>query len=139
MRFTEEELEAKLRENPALKIHQGNPLPRLASALESRENKYHARRTWSGLCQRTFDSKAEASRGEELALLEKAGTISDLRYQVPFTLSKSPKITITIDFSYLDEDGKRIFEDTKGILTRDSRTKLAWLEQSQGIKVILSK
>jgi len=139
MRFTKEELEAKLRENPDLKIHQGNPLPRLAAALENRKNKYHARRTWSGLCQRTFDSKAEASRGEELALLEKAGTISDLRYQVPFTLSKSPKITITIDFSYLDEDGKRIFEDTKGILTRDSRTKLAWLEQSQGIKVILSK
>ena len=102
-------------------------------------NKYGARRTWSNLCDRVFDSKAECIRGEELALLARAGEISDLRYQVKFLLSENPKVTITIDFSYIAE-GKRIFEDSKsGILTRDFRTKLAWLEQSQGIKVLLTK
>ena len=100
-------------------------------------NKYHARRTWSELCQRTFDSKKEAVRGEELHLLELGDEISDLRYQVRFVLSDKPRVTIKIDFAYL-EDGKRIFEDSKGVLTRDFRTKLAWLEQSQGVRVILS-
>ncbi len=101
-------------------------------------NKYGAKRTWSELCNRTFASKAEARRGEELALLERAGEISDLSYQVKFILSDKPRVTITIDFSYI-EMGEGIFEDTKGVLTRDFRTKLAWLEQSQGIKVLLSK
>lgn len=101
-------------------------------------NKYHAKRTFSTLCDRTFDSLAEAKRGEELRLLEMAGEIWDLRYQWKFILCKDPKVTITIDFTYL-EKGKRIFEDTKGVLTRDFRTKLAWLQQSQGIRVLLSK
>ena len=100
-------------------------------------NKYGARRTWSELCQRWFASKAEASRGEELRLLEMAGEITDLRYQVKFILSQSQKVSITVDFTYL-EKGKRIFEDTKGILTRDFRTKMAWLKQQQGIDIILS-
>lgn len=101
-------------------------------------NKYRAKRTWSELCQRWFDSKAEARRGEELYLLEKGGLISDLRYQVKFILSKEPKVSITIDFAYL-EDGQRVLEDTKGVLTRDFRTKLVWLQQSQGLKVVLTK
>ena len=99
-------------------------------------NKYNARRTFSALCNRTFDSRAECIRGEELCLLEKVGEISDLRYQVKFILSESPRISITLDFAYL-ENGQRIFEDVKGVLTRDFRTKLAWLKQSQGIKVKL--
>ena len=102
-------------------------------------NKYHAKRTWSELTQRFYDSRAECVRGEELALLERVGEISDLRYQVKFILSENPKVTITIDFSYI-EKGIRKFEDSKsGILTRDFRTKMAWLEQSQGIKVLLTK
>jgi len=101
-------------------------------------NKYHARRTYVELCGRTFDSKAESVRGEELAVLEHYGAISDLKYQVPFVLSTKPKVTITIDFSYI-ENGERVYEDVKGMLTRDSRTKLAWLEQLHGIKVNLVK
>ena len=111
-------------------------------------NKYHAVNTWSELTQRVFDSKAEARRGEELALLERGGVISDLQYQVKFVLCDKPKVTITIDFAYV-EDGTfgeyeipvkvRKYEDTKGVLTRDFRTKLAWLEQLHGIRVTLSK
>jgi len=100
--------------------------------------KYHSKRTWSNLCDRWFDSKAECRRGEDLALLERAGEISDLRYQVRFVLNENPKVSIAIDFTYL-ENGKRVFEDTKGVLTRDFRTKMAWLKEKHGIDVMLTK
>ena len=99
-------------------------------------NKYHAKRTYSELCGRFFSSQAEARRGEELALMERAGEIKGLRYQFPFVLSIKPKITITLDFVYV-EDGELIYEDVKGVLTRDSRTKLAWLKAKYNIVVKL--
>lgn len=118
--------------------------------------KYGSVRTWSELTQRFYASKAEAIRGEELKLLEMAGEISDLQFQVPFTLKGNPKISITIDFAYrlrlhsdlilqrANEDSKKIllygetiYEDVKGILTRDFRTKLAWLKEKYGVDVKL--
>ena len=92
------------------------------------------------MCGRFFDSKAEARRGEELHLLEMAGEITRLEYQVRYILSEKPKITITIDFRYKDLTGDRriIYEDTKGVLTRDFRTKLAWLKEKHGVDVLLS-
>ena len=107
-------------------------------AFRNRGNKYSARKTYSNLCGRIFDSKAEARRGEELALLEKAGEISDLQYQVPFQLCLKPNIKIKIDFAY-QQDGKQIFEDVKGLMTREARIKLAWLKQQQGIDVVITK
>ncbi|KKL07359.1 hypothetical protein LCGC14_2586830 [marine sediment metagenome] len=108
-------------------------------------NKYGARRTWSELCQREFASMKECRRAEELALLEKAGEITCLRFQVPYVLSVKPKVTITIDFSYIERMkgtelwcGQDKHEDSKGVLTRDTRTKLAWLKEKHGIDVILS-
>ena len=101
-------------------------------------NKYSAKKTYSELCGRMFDSKAEARRGEELELLQKAGEISDLQYQVQFLLCQKPNIKIKVDFAY-KENGVVAYEDTKGVLTREFRVKMAWLEQSQGIKVILTK
>ena len=99
-------------------------------------NKYGAKRTYSALCDREFASKWEARRGEELELLQRAGEISNLRYQVPFKLCLKPKITVTIDFCYY-EDGRTIYEDAKGMLTRDSRTKYAWLKEKYGVEVKL--
>ena len=98
-------------------------------------NKYNAKRTYSELCGRYFPSKLEARRGEELALLQQAGEIKDLEYQVVFTLNVKPKVSIKIDFVYTD-NGERIYEDTKGVLTRDFRTKLAWLKRQQGISAV---
>lgn len=98
-------------------------------------NKYHAQRTHSILVGRTFDSKAEALRAEELFLLQRLGDISDLRFQVLFVLSEAPKVAIKIDFAYL-KDGHVCYEDVKGVMTRDFRTKLAWLKQ-QGFEVTL--
>lgn len=101
-------------------------------------NKYGAKRTWSEWCQRTFASRAEARRAEELELLQRGRVISDLRYQVTFKLNDEPKVSITVDFAY-KENGKQIYEDTKGVLTRDFRTKLAWLKSVSGIDVILNR
>ncbi|KKM77495.1 hypothetical protein LCGC14_1369440 [marine sediment metagenome] len=99
--------------------------------------KYGSVRTYSTLCQREFASKKEAIRAEELTLLEKDGQIIDLEFQILFGLCEKPKITITIDFSYW-QDGKVTYEDSKGVLTRDTRTKLAWLHEKYGTEVILS-
>jgi hypothetical protein len=103
-----------------------------------RKNKYGAVRTYSELCKRTFDSKAEARRGEELRYRELAGEISDLVYQVGFELSTVPRVTITMDFRYKDA-GVVIYEDVKGVMTRDFRTKLAWLKEKTGIEVRIVK
>ena len=102
-------------------------------------NKYRAVRTWSELNQRWFASKKEAARADELNLLQRAGEIIDLEFQVKFILSEKPKITITIDFSYIEAITKKVIhEDSKGMLTRDTRTRLAWLKEKHGVTVILS-
>jgi len=99
-------------------------------------NKYHAVRTYSLLCQRYFASKHEAARGEDLRLCELAGEIEDLEYQIPFVLCEKPRIKVTIDFKY-KEKGEIIHEDAKGVLTRDSRTRYAWLKEKHCIEVKL--
>jgi len=97
-------------------------------------NKYRAKRTYSELCGRTFDSKAEARRGEELWLTEQADVIDDLQYQVNFVLCEKPSIKIKIDFVYW-LDGKVIYEDFKGMITREARIKMAWIKEQQGIDI----
>lgn len=99
-------------------------------------NKYRAKRTWSELCSREFASKAECRRGEELRMMEMAGEISLLEYQPKFLLCVKPRITYTADFKYL-EGGNWVYEDVKGMLTRDTRTRLAWLKELTGIEVKL--
>jgi len=97
-------------------------------------NKYGARKTYSELCSRQFDSKKEAVRGEELVLMEKAGVISDLEYQPRFILSSNPKATYTADFRYI-ENGQSVVEDAKGVMTKDARLRIIWLKQLTGIEV----
>jgi len=103
----------------------------------NKANKYNAHKVYSELCGRTFDSRAEAQRGEELELMVLAGEISDLQYQVPFLLCQKPNIKLRLDFSY-KKDGKIIYADTKGVLTREARVKLAWLKEKFGIDVLLT-
>ena len=101
--------------------------------------KYNAKRTYSPMLNMTFASKLEAGRAEELWLMQRAGLISDLQFQVKFKLSERPKVSITIDFAYKQrETGAQFYEDSKGYLTRDFRTKLAWLKKWRDIDVILS-
>ena len=103
-----------------------------------RRTKYGAKKTESELCGRTFDSKAEARRGEELYLLQQAGVIEDLEYQVQYQLCLKPNIKIKVDFKY-KENGTICHEDEKGMMTREFRVKMAWLEQSQGIHIDIVK
>lgn len=71
-----------------------------------------------------FDSVLEANRYKQLALLERAGEIKNLRLQVPFLLQDSfrknnktyRKIEYIADFVY-EEKGQTVVEDTKGIKT----------------------
>ncbi len=97
-------------------------------------NKYGARKTYSELCGREFDSKKEAARGEELHLLQLAGEITDLEYQPRFILNGKPRVTYKPDFRY-KENGKEIVEDAKGYMTRDCRLRIIWLKQLQGIEI----
>ncbi len=64
---------------------------------------------------RMFDSKLERDRAIELTALMDSGHISDLKFQVTYTLSKA-QITYKPDFVYT-EDGREIAEDAKGIET----------------------
>ena len=104
------------------------------------KSKYHSKKiTVDG---RTFDSKKEYLRYCELALLEKAGQIENLRYQVKFQLLpsyietyprysektgkrlKDGKRTIEKECSYIadfvyTENGETVVEDTKGFRTTE--------------------
>lgn len=113
-----------------------------------RQSKFKAIKTWSELCQRKFDSKAEAKRGEELWLLQEAGAISGLEFQKNYRLCDSPKISIKLDFVYIETStGDTVHEDVKGAIeskslrnpgTREFRVKLAWLQEKFGITVFLT-
>lgn len=83
-----------------------------------RESKYHNRKvTVDG---NTFDSVKEASRYQELRLLEKAGEITGLVRQVKIELIPKTKlyraVTYIPDFAYFDKStGKTVYEDVKGM------------------------
>jgi hypothetical protein len=83
-------------------------------------NKYNARKATIGGI--TFDSVMEANRYRELAALEKAGIIRELRRQVRFEIlpktSRNRARYYTADFVYL-EGSTLVVEDVKGVLTRD--------------------
>ena len=77
------------------------PISRPAGDGPERSAKYHnepaERVTESGAVLR-FDSRKEARRYDELAALERAGQIRDLRMQVDFTLQEA----------YTDGEGRRV-------------------------------
>lgn len=108
----------------------------------------------------TFDSKHEANRYLELKLLERAGTIADLRLQVEFELIPNQysteerygkngkqlkdkqvllerKCCYVADFVYVDnKTGKTVVEDTKGFKTADYILKRKMLLYFHGIHVV---
>lgn len=117
-----------------------------------RAPKYHAHKT--EISGRTFDSRKEASRWQELCLLEKAGQISGLRCQVRFELipeQREPDKTgprggiirgkvlekpcsYIADFVY-QEDGHTVVEDCKGFRTPEYRIKKKLMLWVHGIKI----
>jgi hypothetical protein len=81
-------------------------------------------RSKSALTGKTYPSKAECYRAEELRQLADADHIFELREQPRIELLRG--LHYTPDFSYL-EDGRRVFEDVKGWNDRAfQRTCLIW-------------
>lgn len=107
--------------------------------------KYRSRKTEAhGI---VFDSAKEARRYGELLLLQRAGKISHLERQVPYTLAPGvtlagekrarPAIRYVVDFRYKRGDDW-VFEDTKGMDTPMSRLKRHLMATVHGIFVELS-
>ncbi len=91
-------------------------------------NKLHAVKTVVDGIE--WASKAEASRYVELKLLQRAGKISNLRWQVPYELipkqkkadgTTERKCEYIADFVY-DTDGRTVVEDVKGYRDPSSAT-----------------
>jgi len=106
-------------------------------------NKYNAKRvTVDGI---TFDSDKEARRWASLNLLQRAGKISDLQRQEviylhglkePLKTRTGKPMRITVDFAYRDtETGLRVYEDAKGMPTRDYEVRRA-VAAAQGVEVV---
>lgn len=99
---------------------------------QKKPHKYHAKTTVvDGI---RFDSKREAERWSHLKLSERAGLISDLQRQVPFSLHAPVRdkagdvVGMAIVSSYVADfvfirDGQRIISDAKGALTQAYRAK----------------
>ena len=102
-----------------------------------------------------FDSKKEARRYTELKLLERAGEISNLQMQVKFVLIPAQREPDTVgarggihkgkliehecsyiaDFTYLDEKGEQVVEDTKGFRTPEYKIKRKLMLYVHGIRI----
>lgn len=101
-------------------------------------NKFGAKKTWSNLINRQFDSKLEADRAEQLYIASLEGSITDLQFQKKFILSDKPKVSIIVDFAY-KENGNQLYEDAKGVLMPDFRVKMAWFKAKYNHEIILYK
>lgn len=93
-----------------------------------------------------FDSLKEARRWGELRLMEKAGEIRNLSRQVaipligrdgPLKTRTGKAMKLTVDFVYEDRrlNWQRVYEDSKGAVTRDYEVRRA-VAQAMGIEVI---
>ena len=103
----------------------------------NRTSKYHNRR------KDGFDSQKEFNRYAELALMQRAGKISDLQRQVRFELIPAQykdgkciyrSCTYVADFVYM-ENGEKVVEDSKGFKTPEYIIKKKLMFQRYGILV----
>lgn len=109
-----------------------------------RRSKYGAQKTeFDGL---VFDSKHEAMRWRELALLQRSGEIADLQRQVKYILIPAQvdedgkvaerAVSYVADFVYSDvRSGETVVEDAKGMHTRDYIIKRKLMRYVHGIKI----
>ena len=85
------------------------------------------------------DSKREASRYQELRLLEQAGEIANLRLQVPYILFPKNEhgraLKYIADFVYNDDTGALVVEDAKGHSTDVYKIKRRLMAELKGIEI----
>ena len=106
----------------------------LAKAKGKGKNKYGAKPvTING---RWFASKKEGKRATELMLLERAGAIGELRYQVSFPLFVKDVLICTYiaDFVY-PEEGVIVVDDAKGFKTPGYKLKKKLMLAIYGIVI----
>lgn len=88
---------------------------------------------------RGYDSKREARRAEELAWMQRAGEIQDLREQVRFELVPKQEgeraVHYIADFVY-SKDGQTVVEDAKGHRTAMYRLKRKLMLWVHGIRIV---
>ena len=103
-----------------------------------KQNKYgNQKTTVDGI---TFDSRKEASRYQELNMLEKAGEIVGLVRQQRIELIPKTKLYKAVsyvpDFIYFDKKtGKTVYEDCKGYRTEVYKLKKKLLYWRHGIEI----
>ena len=103
-----------------------------------KESKYHNKKvTVDGI---TFDSKREAARWQELRSMERAGEITGLVRQVKIELIPKTKLYRACyyipDFAYFDKrEGKTVYEDSKGMKTKEYLLKRKLLYWRHGIEI----
>jgi Protein of unknown function (DUF1064) len=90
-----------------------------------------------------FASKAEGQRYKQLKMLEQAGEITDLQFQVklPIRINNHLITNYVADFSYkvIDDHGRLLrqpIEDVKGMITEVYRLKRAMVMAYHDIKII---
>ena len=98
-------------------------------------NKFHNVRT------NGFESKREANRAFELQLLERAGQITDLKFQVPYEVipANPPERAAfyVADFTYF-KDKALVVEDAKGAKTPVYVLKRKLMRHVYGITILES-
>lgn len=88
---------------------------------------------------KSFPSRLEAGRYSELLILQKAGKLSGLETQTMFRLEVNGSLVCKYyaDFTYTDERGNYVVEDTKGFLTPEFRIKAKLFEALNGYPISL--
>lgn len=89
-----------------------------------------------------FDSKKECGRYQQLLMMERAGLIKDLKRQVKYELApsvtikgrKRPPLTYIADHVFI-ENGQKIVEDVKGMVTKEYRIKRHLMKAVHGIDI----
>ena len=111
------------------------------------KNKYSAKKVTLELSdgtEHTFDSKHEADTYQELALMERAGEISNLRIQQSFELipkqiapsgKKYRNCKYIADFVYEDAEGNTVVLDAKGMKTEVYKVKKKLMLKVWGIEI----
>ena len=85
-----------------------------------------------------FDSKREAGRYQELKMLERSKIITQLELQKTFELRVNGVLICKYraDFAYLDQQGREVIEDAKGVRTRDYLLKSKLMIACHGLRVV---
>lgn len=116
----------------------GQPMPegfadkRARPGKPEKKPKYGNRKT-TAPDGRTFDSKREAERYEQLRLMLHAGDIYGVFCQVPFRLPGG--VIYRADFVVLGKDGTYTVEDAKGVRTKEYMLKRRLMRECLGIEI----